>query len=306
MKPLFFLFFSLLLCSQLNAQWTQDPFPLDLGNRWVYKDDQENIHTRNITDVQMVEGIKYFIRVDSSFVGNEVSRIDTVVFFYRPEDSNDIMSISKNQLVDTMKVRQVVYDSNPHMAVDPEWAEVYATPDGPYDSIMVTAYRGFLGISDVAQMGEIGIFEHPISYTGIFQDSISEEINIFLTASDTLLGNAQMTYGPGDIFIYEKNAELIAFQVQTTTGVKSWSMPEELKLYPNPAHDILFLDRQETIAQVEVVGVMNLLGSRMNVRIEKTSSSSPQSIDISQLPMGTYLLLLEVDGYLGTMRFIKN
>lgn len=71
-------------------------------------------------------------------------------------------------------------------------------------------------------------------------------------------------------------------------------------MYPNPASNRLNISAKETIQRADV---FNVLGKKvMSVNINKTS----ESIDVSNLTSGIYLIKYEVNGTTGTAKFIKE
>ncbi|NVJ87936.1 MAG: T9SS type A sorting domain-containing protein [Flavobacteriaceae bacterium] len=71
-------------------------------------------------------------------------------------------------------------------------------------------------------------------------------------------------------------------------------------MYPNPANNILNISAKETIEKAEIY---NVLGKRvMSVNINKTS----ESISISSLASGVYLVKYNVNDKVGTAKFIKQ
>lgn len=71
-------------------------------------------------------------------------------------------------------------------------------------------------------------------------------------------------------------------------------------MYPNPASNRLNISAKETIQNADI---FNVLGKKvMSVNINKTS----ESIDVSNLNSGIYLVKYNVNGTVGTAKFIKQ
>lgn len=71
-------------------------------------------------------------------------------------------------------------------------------------------------------------------------------------------------------------------------------------MYPNPATNSLNISAKETILSAEI---FNVIGKKvMSVNINKTS----ESIDVSSLTSGIYLVKYDVNGVTGTAKFIKQ
>lgn len=73
-----------------------------------------------------------------------------------------------------------------------------------------------------------------------------------------------------------------------------------VSLYPNPANNRLNISAANTIQNAEIY---NVLGKKvMNVSINKTS----ESIDISNLASGVYMIKYSIENSVGTAKFIKQ
>ena len=73
-----------------------------------------------------------------------------------------------------------------------------------------------------------------------------------------------------------------------------------VSLYPNPANNRLNISAANTIKNAEIY---NVLGKKvMNVTINKTS----ESIDISNLASGVYMIKYNIENSIGTAKFIKQ
>lgn len=71
-------------------------------------------------------------------------------------------------------------------------------------------------------------------------------------------------------------------------------------MYPNPATNRLNISAKETILSAEI---FNVIGKKvMSVNVNKTS----ESIDVSSLTSGIYLVKYDVNGVTGTAKFIKQ
>jgi len=71
-------------------------------------------------------------------------------------------------------------------------------------------------------------------------------------------------------------------------------------MYPNPAVNRLNISAKETIQNADI---FNVLGKKvMSLDINKTS----ESIDVSNLTSGIYLVKYNVNGTTGTAKFVKQ
>lgn len=70
-----------------------------------------------------------------------------------------------------------------------------------------------------------------------------------------------------------------------------------IRIYPNPTAHTLYFD---TPIELKTVQILNLRGEIQNVKIQ------PQSIDVSNLPQGTYLIQLIFTDRIESRKFIKS
>jgi hypothetical protein len=86
------------------------------------------------------------------------------------------------------------------------------------------------------------------------------------------------------------------------TPVKESKAPKyEVKIYPNPAKDILFVDG---IIDKNLLEIYNLNG----VLIQQQTLSTSNYIDIHELPTGIYVIKISnlLTHQIGTAKFIKT
>ncbi|NEN25632.1 T9SS type A sorting domain-containing protein [Cryomorpha ignava] len=84
-------------------------------------------------------------------------------------------------------------------------------------------------------------------------------------------------------------------------GIKAINGFEEIRVYPNPAHEVVYIDNASPGTRIDVI---NAVGQILH---SNSLQSSPSQIDISTLPPGVYLLQLTGnDGKRGYGRFVKE
>jgi hypothetical protein len=76
----------------------------------------------------------------------------------------------------------------------------------------------------------------------------------------------------------------------------------EINIHPNPASELLFIDK--TIPTTAQLRVMDALGRNMPVHFNNNGSKT--EVNISQLPTGMYLLIIENGNELLKERFVKE
>ena len=88
-----------------------------------------------------------------------------------------------------------------------------------------------------------------------------------------------------------------------TTGISAYNK-EGIYIYPNPAHDNLFVNINENTSSISVT---NVIGQTVIPEQNVNSSQQVQSVDISNLSQGIYFMKVSsIDHQAQIIRFIKN
>ncbi|WP_165732691.1 T9SS type A sorting domain-containing protein [Polaribacter sp. 20A6] len=98
----------------------------------------------------------------------------------------------------------------------------------------------------------------------------------------------------GDVLYFDQMSAII--EDAPTANVHSNQL-EEVKMYPNPAEDQLFISSKETLNKVEI---FNLLGKKV------LSTTNTKSIDVSSLTKSVYLVKISSDKGISTKKLVKN
>ena len=85
----------------------------------------------------------------------------------------------------------------------------------------------------------------------------------------------------------------------TVLGTSSFES-SNVKMYPNPATNLLNIDANGTI---ENISIFNLVGQKV---LSETANSKQITVDISKLQLGVYVIKTTVNGKVATSRFIKE
>jgi len=88
--------------------------------------------------------------------------------------------------------------------------------------------------------------------------------------------------------------------IQTTLEVDDFETSNELKAFPNPVSDILNISFYQAM---DSVVIYNLLGQEV---LTKSINANETSIDVSQLPQGTYLVKVNSGDAVKTIKIIKQ
>ena len=89
----------------------------------------------------------------------------------------------------------------------------------------------------------------------------------------------------------------------STTGISAVSNNSGITVYPNPAHDNLFINTDENTTSVSVT---DIIGQTV-IADQRVTGQQTQSIDVSNLANGVYLVKINsTDNQIKVTRFIKN
>ena len=75
---------------------------------------------------------------------------------------------------------------------------------------------------------------------------------------------------------------------------------DDFSMYPNPVDDILYLKNDTSIKSLRII---NLIGKEV---LNKSVNVSELSLDLSQLEAGTYIILLDINDEIKSIKFIKK
>ncbi|HPI54940.1 MAG TPA: T9SS type A sorting domain-containing protein, partial [Chitinophagaceae bacterium] len=95
-------------------------------------------------------------------------------------------------------------------------------------------------------------------------------------------------------------AVMVRLNAATLSSVPYVASLSQLKIYPNPTHNVLTVDAQESDYSV---AVYNFLGQEVLTKIFKATN---QTIDVQQLPIGLYTILLSSKERTSSATFEKN
>jgi len=152
--------------------------------------------------------------------------------------------------------------------IAPDGFEISQTSGSNFNDTIVLALSG-----DSVPVTEIFVRFSPVDDTS-YNDSISHNSN-----------NAAIIYQP--------------VSGTTTTSIITTDQ-QELLLYPVPTKGILYLNT--ALNGVKVIQVMDILG---NIFIEKSNVEQLESIDLTGLPAGTYIIVIQTDNKIMTKKVGK-
>ena len=160
------------------------------------------------------------------------------------------------------------------------------TVDATAGTVTIVGSGAYLGLSKVTNQGEDGA---PTNDTATYSYAMSADGT---TVDFTIQGfNAGVATAEW-IFKMTKNDG-------STAGISDNKLLK-ISMYPNPTSSRLTISAQSTIKSA---AIYNLLGKEvMNLEINKNS----ESIDVSNLASGMYLIRYSIDNAIGTAKFIKQ
>jgi hypothetical protein len=127
---------------------------------------------------------------------------------------------------------------------------------------------------------------------------VLNEESVFVAIPDTTILEDGVTY-----YVRQSNGNCVseyhAVTASRTAGIKSVSQ-NNLLVYPNPSNGIITVKNNAAISQITV---SNLLGQRV---ITQTANDSTAQVDITSLPVGTYILQVATATGNATSKIIKQ
>jgi len=149
-------------------------------------------------------------------------------------------------------------------------------------------------------------------------DSISSKVNtsnadpLFTSATDFTLQAGSPAIDTGDNSkipsgittdllgnqrIFNTTVDMGCYEFDTPLGIEDNVLLEDFKLYPNPVHNILNIQLEETLEKIELYSGLG----------RKVLESTNSSVNVSNLASGMYLLKVYTQkGKVGVKRFVKE
>jgi len=108
---------------------------------------------------------------------------------------------------------------------------------------------------------------------------------------------------PGSDFTFPLNIKfsIHALANGTTLSIDEPSLTEPIKIYPNPTNHLLTIEVGETI---QGVSIFNMLGQKLNT-IDNQGTQTVQ-LDVSNYTSGNYLIQVQLQNTVETLKFIKD
>jgi hypothetical protein len=125
-----------------------------------------------------------------------------------------------------------------------------------------------------------------------------------LNCINTPPGNACPSVNDFAQFVITSNLDIVYYDnlylhKNTVLDAENFEL-SKVKLYPNPATNVLNI---EALATVEKVAVYNLLGQQV---ISETPNKELVSLDVASLQVGVYIVKTTIGGTISSTRFIKE
>lgn len=258
----------------------------------------ESCHSASIYQ-ELVAGTTYYISVASY----ENSRINfTVCIFLAPEapENDDIINAwillpstdgdtCDNEIIGTTlsATHSSDYDC------DSSYVEVWYTftPQASGEYSIKRRFISGLGDGNITN-GFLSIYSNTTGYLGMLNSSC------YLTnLSQTLTAGTSYYISVSSTSSYLSFALCATLETPLTTPEFDISA---IKAYPNPVKDILNLSYSQ---EMSAVSIFNLLGQQV---FSKSLNTNEARIDMSNLQQGIYLVKINVDNQIKTVRVIKE
>ncbi len=107
--------------------------------------------------------------------------------------------------------------------------------------------------------------------------------------------------GTSDVYVTNQDAKWTGFKSVTAniiTSVSEYNQDIEIDIYPNPVESQLTLDSKENIKSLEIIDIMG--------KTVKSTSTPNQTIDVSELANGNYVLKIQTNKGQAISTFIKK
>ncbi|WMN11572.1 T9SS type A sorting domain-containing protein [Marivirga salinae] len=119
----------------------------------------------------------------------------------------------------------------------------------------------------------------------------------------TLINILILTFFSFNIFISEAGTENPIVKTDNVEIIKALNNAE---VYPNPAEEYIYLriDDKDLSSDVKIE-VMSIIGNKMKVTHDKLDTGL-YKIDLSNIPVGHYYVMLTVDSEKSLKKFIKK
>jgi hypothetical protein len=128
----------------------------------------------------------------------------------------------------------------------------------------------------------------------------SQKVVFALLVADTAKGCPVTSFN--DIRIVADTAWGNYFQ--NASGVKNITPTNSLNIYPNPAHNQLFIENTNANPADATITFYNIIGQQLNINITKTGNK--WTADVSNLPTGLYLVYYSNGAIQKTVKFLKE
>lgn len=122
------------------------------------------------------------------------------------------------------------------------------------------------------------------------------------TATGLCPGQWQVGVWDASTPIPNQGTTLVTITCVTANGIADVSSKNDLIIFPNPAHDELFLQTDLSMNETKEISIVNMLGTI----VYSGTMNGNKNINISLLPSGVYSVELTGGSAVIRKRFIKN
>ncbi len=283
------------------------------GNNLLMGDDEKKIH---------YDGSNYF-QFDLEYGGSfSPQGSNDNVFFFKENNAGDIVKTffnSQTKIYSAIPEEIQQYDIIDYFVSNGEAFLLMKSGFNPYDRLYVyktdenftyvELIHEYLDVGWVGSASFSKYYNEGFLYTGDLLFLMNKQ-NEFIPFED-IKGDSQayVEEKDGDTYFIALDAihgrqlytsSLISFQVDTKEVDLN---KQNLDVYPNPSVDFLSIDNNANFSSIEQNSVFKIFGVNGELLIKGNTSAL---IDISQLPPGSYLLIVQTDSETRQTKFIKQ
>ncbi len=228
-----------------------------------------------------------------------------------------LFDLNKDGLLDLIvgrKTGEIAYYKNTGTAASPVFtlissnvgqADISSTPDG-------YAAPHFFRVNDTTHLfvgaynGKLNYFRHIDGHLtdgdtfSLYSDHfLNMDVGLYSAVFvDDINGNGFL-----NLFVGQDLGGLFLFEADplSTASINELHIEKELVLFPNPGNQLLtILSKNGNASNIKLLHACNVLGQKQSLELIGSQ------IDVSRLNPGTYYFVLEVDGKIEHLNFIRN
>jgi len=166
-------------------------------------------------------------------------------------------------------------------------------------TLKVEAFNGTSWVQVFTFSGEAGVWDIDFNTFSYVVTSYADAINIDLTPYANANFQLRFVYDDVGDYSYGVVVDDIVISATTILGTSEISASDKIKIYPNPVKDDLFI-KSDDLKNAKV-SVMDMSGKKV-----KTFEGKSEKYNLSDLPSGTYMILIDNGKEIVTKKILKK